>query len=215
MCFDIDITVKRAEQRISCMIHSKAGLVALTGPSGAGKTSILHCIAGLLRPEQGHIAIGGKTLFDSVAHIDLPVNRRGAGYVFQDLRLFPHYKVRSNLTYGQKSEQETDHGTDRRIQFDDVVSLLDIGPLLDRWPSTLSGGEARRVAIGRALLSSPHFLLLDEPTASLDRRRADDVIERIELLRDEWQIPVIYVSHMHDEITRLADEIIPIDQNSS
>ncbi|MCB2087600.1 MAG: ATP-binding cassette domain-containing protein [Sphingomonadaceae bacterium] len=202
MCFDIALELVRGERRIACTIASDAKLVALTGPSGAGKTSVLDAIAGLLRPAHGHIRIGETVLFDSAQAIDLLPERRGAGYVFQDMRLFPHRRVGANLTYGQRDGSW--------ITTDEVISLLDIGKLLDRWPATLSGGEARRVAIGRALLSSPDFLLLDEPLASLDQPRGEEILRLIERIRDELTIPILLVSHDPAEVARLTDVVAAI-----
>ncbi|MBD3730221.1 MAG: ATP-binding cassette domain-containing protein [Sphingomonadales bacterium] len=203
MHFDIDIAVQRGEREIACRIAADTNLVALVGSSGAGKSSVLDAIAGLLRPMRGRIAIAGETLFDSDAGIDLPPEARRAGYVFQDLRLFPHRRVRANLTYGEKPGGW--------IGFDEVVALLDIAPLLDRWPATLSGGEAKRVAIGRALLSAPHFLLLDEPLASLDPARGEEILATIESIRDELGLPILHVSHDASEVARLTDIVVRID----
>jgi molybdate transport system ATP-binding protein len=167
----------------------------LFGPSGAGKTSVLDMIAGLLRPDHGRIVVGGRTLFGEST--DLPPDERRAGYVFQDARLFPHRTVRANLTYGGGA-------IDSRLDF------LGIGHLFDRWPRTLSGGEARRVAIGRALLSAPDFLLLDEPLASLDRPRRDEVMAALEHLRDHAGLPILLVTHDRAEADRLGAAVIEI-----
>lgn len=202
MRFDIDITVRRGEREIACHIAADTRLVALVGPSGAGKSSLLDAIAGLLRPERGRIALGGEVLFDSAAGVNLPPERRGAGYVFQDLRLFPHRNVRANLAYGARPGSW--------ISFDEVVALLDIAPLLERWPGTLSGGEAKRVAIGRALLSAPRFLLLDEPLASLDPARGEEILTLVERIRDELDLPILHVSHDAGEVARLTDCVVPV-----
>lgn len=206
MSFDIDIVCRRGEREITLHLTAKGGLTALFGPSGAGKTSILNMVAGLLRPDRGHVRIGNETLFDSQTNINLPPERRRAGYVFQDGRLFPHRRVRDNLLYGKKLAAPAQ----RWINLDETVAFLDIEHLLDRWPATLSGGEAQRVAIGRALLSGPRFLLMDEPLASLDRVRRDEIMAMIERIRDELKLPILYVSHDLCEVERLASTIIKL-----
>ena len=184
-----------------------SGITALFGRSGAGKTTIVNALAGLLRPDRGRIVVGGEILFDAERGIDLPAERRGLGYVFQEGRLFPHYSVRGNLLYGRKRARESDN----RPRFDAVVDLLGIGALLARHPADLSGGEKQRVAIGRALLASPRLLLMDEPLASLDAPRKEEILPFIERLRDELKLPVFYVSHEMEEIMRLADLLVLLD----
>jgi molybdate transport system ATP-binding protein len=157
-------------------------------------------IAGLLRPDAGHVRVGGETLFDATTGIDLPPERRGAGYVFQEPRLFPHLRVRANLLYGASD--------DRRLA--ETTALLGIDHLLDRWPRSLSGGEARRVAIGRALLSEPRFLLLDEPLSSLDRARREEIMALIERLRDGAGLPILLVTHDAAEAERLGTRIVTL-----
>lgn len=207
MSFDISIRRTVGGRTITLDMTVSARLAALVGRSGVGKTTVLNCIAGLMRPDAGHIAVNGVTLFDSRARIDLPPERRRAGYVFQDGRLFPHLDVAANLAFGAKLAKKQHHWADR----EEIVDLLGIGHLSKRWPATLSGGEARRVAIARALLSAPMFLLLDEPMASLDRPRADDMMGMIERIRDELAIPVLLVSHDPAEIDRLAGSITILD----
>ena len=201
MSFDVTVEKKLGEAEIAVSFRSFSGLTALFGPSGSGKTSILNMIAGLLTPDRGRIVVGGELLFGE--GVNLPPEARHAGYVFQDARLFPHFKVRANLLYGAR------RGVGR-LGLDEVVELLGLGPLLGRWPRTLSGGEAQRVAIGRALLSSPRFLLLDEPLASLDQARADEIMGMIERVRDELKLPILYVSHNRAEVDRLAASVVPI-----
>ncbi|MGE5539400.1 MAG: molybdenum ABC transporter ATP-binding protein [Gemmatimonas sp.] len=184
------------------------GVTALFGASGAGKTSIVRALAGLGRPDSGRIALGGLVFFDSAKGIDVPVERRRVGYVFQDSRLFPHLTVADNLRYGLRRAP----ADDRLIPFDHVVALLGIGGLLERRPHTLSGGERQRVAIGRALLSQPRLLLMDEPLASLDEDRKREVLPYIERLRDDLSLPVVYVSHSRDEVERLARTLIVVEQ---
>jgi molybdate transport system ATP-binding protein len=183
------------------------GLTALFGQSGSGKTSIVAAIAGLLRPDQGRIVAGGEVLYDSGSGIDVPAERRRVGYVFQDARLFPHLTVQDNLRYGWKRTPRTD----RPIAFDAVVDLLGVAGLLDRRPARLSGGEKQRVAIGRALLAQPRVLLMDEPLASLDAARKEEILPYVERLRDELRILIVYVSHALEEVVRLANTIVLVD----
>lgn len=195
-------------------LQSDARLCAITGPSGAGKTTVAHCIAGLRRPAAGRIVVDGEVLFDSDAAIDLPAHRRRAGYVFQDARLFPHLTVAGNLSYGERLARAGDGWIGRA----EMVDLLGIGHLLDRRPATLSGGEVRRVAIGRALLSAPRFLLLDEPTASLDGARVAALLTLIERIRDTLPVPILLISHSAAEVERLAGHVldlaVPLDSRA-
>ncbi len=180
------------------------GIVALFGASGAGKTTLVDAIAGLVRPASGRIALGERVLFDSEAGIDLKPERRRIGYVFQDGRLFPHLSVRRNLLYGRRfAPKERRHATLER-----VVALLGLEALLQRRPGTLSGGERQRVALGRALMAQPELLLMDEPLAALDLPRKAQVMDHIERLRDETGVPIVYVSHAVDEVARLAGTIV-------
>lgn len=204
MSFEVDLELLRGDRRIATRFVSDARLTALVGPSGAGKTSILNAISGLLKPRSGRVAVAGNVLFDSAAGIDIAPEKRRAGYVFQDARLFPHRRVAANLSYGEKLAKSAD----RWITQGEVCDLLEIGDLLGRWPATLSGGETRRVAIARALLAAPKFLLLDEPLASLDPERAERLAALIERVRDELAIPVLLVSHSADEVERLADQVV-------
>jgi molybdate transport system ATP-binding protein len=186
---------------------AKSGVTALYGPSGAGKTSIVNMVAGLMRPDSGRIAVGGLCLFDAKHGINLPPERRRIGYVFQDGRLLPHLSVRSNLVYGMRLTP----AQRRFVEFDAVVDLLGIDHLLDRRPARLSGGEKQRVAIGRALLTSPAMLLMDEPLASLDASRKAEVLPFITRLSRDFAIPILYVSHALDEILNLADRLVIMD----
>lgn len=201
----LDLHLRRGGFRRHVRIVEQARVVALAGPSGAGKTSVLHAIAGLVRPESGRIEIDGRVLYDSAAGTDVPTHRRRVGYVFQDARLFPHLDVRRNLLYGRHG------GAQARFGFDAVVELLGIGHLLDRRTRHLSGGEAQRVAIGRALLSQPSILLFDEPLSALDPARRDELIPWLQRVRDEVRLPMLYVSHHPDEVRRLADVIHVLD----
>lgn len=199
----VSITGRNGRFPVEADFAADWGVTALFGHSGAGKTTLLKMIAGTLRPESGHIAVGDFTLFDAEKGINLPPEKRRIGYVFQEARLFPHMSVKRNLTYARWAG----HRQATR-SFDEVVALLGIDHLLDRRPSTLSGGERQRVAIGRALLSDPALLLLDEPLSSLDHARRQEILPFIERLRDESHVPIVYVSHEIDEVARLADEIV-------
>ena len=184
----------------------RPGVTALFGPSGAGKTSVINAIAGLLRPCEGRIAIDGRVVLDTDAGVFVPPQRRRTGYVFQDARLFPHMSVADNLRFGWRR-------TPNRMGEDGIariVDLLGLGHLLERAPKALSGGEKSRVALGRALLSAPDILLLDEPLSALDAARRSEILPYLERLRDETKLPMIYVSHSVDEVARLADEIVVI-----
>ncbi len=195
---------------IAAQFTSAAGVTALFGPSGAGKTTLVNMIAGLVAPDRGRIALDDVVLFNSECGIDVPVHRRRIGYVFQEGRLFPHLSVRSNLDYGRRmcglarDERETAR----------VVDLLDIGHLVDRRPGKLSGGERQRVAIGRALLMRPRLLLLDEPLASLDAARKREILPYLIRLRDEARIPMVYVSHHAGELRRIASTVVRIDNGA-
>ncbi|WP_332819987.1 molybdenum ABC transporter ATP-binding protein [Sphingopyxis sp.] len=205
MAIDIDIERRLGDRTIAVRFIAGPGLTALFGPSGVGKTSILAMVAGLLKPDRGHIRIGNRTLFDGA--VDLPPEARRIGYIFQDGRLFPHRRVRANLLYGHDLADPAD----RWMTLDEAVAFLGIGHLLDRWPHTLSGGEAQRVAIGRALLRGPDCLLMDEPLSSLDAARRGDIMTVIERIRDELKLPILYVSHDRAEVDRLATEVVTLD----
>lgn len=203
---EVDIRVRRGDFRIQAAFASDAPIVALFGRSGVGKSTLVHAIAGIVRPERGRIVAAGRTLFDSAAGIDLPPEKRRVGYVFQDALLFPHMSVRANLAYGQSLTP----ASERFVDTERVLALLGIQRLLERKPAGLSGGERQRVAIGRALFASPRLLLLDEPLASLDAARKAEILAYIELLRDELRLPIVYVSHAVEEVTRLADHVVVI-----
>ena len=183
-----------------------SSIVAFFGRSGAGKTSLVNMLAGLLRPDRGRIVVNGVALFDSAQGIDLPPERRRLGYVFQEARLFPHMTVRGNLHYGLRRVPPNE----RTIRPEQIIALLGLEDYLGRRPHGLSGGERQRVALGRALLANPRLLLMDEPLASLDQPRKDEVLPFIERLRDELAIPIVYVSHSMPEIMRLADTMVLI-----
>ncbi len=184
----------------------ESGITALYGPSGSGKTTLVNILAGLEVPERGRVALAGAVVFDSDAGVNVPPERRRIGYVFQDGRLFPHLSVQANLLYGKRRNAG--------LSLDRVVSLLDIGRLLDRRPHALSGGEKQRVAIGRALLANPALLLMDEPLASLDSRRKAEILPFVRTLQDETGIPVVYVSHVMEEIVEIADALVLLDRGT-
>ncbi len=202
-----DCKLVRTDFTLEAKFDAKDGITALYGPSGSGKTTVIRAIAGLERPERGRIVAGETCLLDTDAGIWLAPHERRAGLVFQDAQLFPHLDVGRNLSYARRFIGKGDHDLD----FDTVVDVLGIKHLLDRKPATLSGGERQRVAIGRAMLSSPRILLFDEPLASLDLARKLEILALIEKIRDEFKIPILYVSHSVDEIARLASHVIRLD----
>lgn len=192
---------------LDAAFEAPAGLTALFGHSGSGKTTIVNAVAGLLRPQSGHVVVGNTVLTDSERSIFLPPHRRGIGYVFQEARLFPHLTVRQNLLFGHWFT-----GRGRKADLSRVVEMLGIGPLLSRRPAALSGGERQRVALGRAILSHPRLLLMDEPLAALDQARKDEILPYLERLRDHAGLPILYVSHSTAEVARLATTVVLIDK---
>lgn len=203
----VDIQLCRGSFQRHVRIEEDARILALVGPSGAGKTSVLNAIAGLLRPQAGRIEVDGRVLYDSARGINLPPHRRQVGYVFQDARLFPHLDVRANLLYGRHAGRGQAH----RFELETVVDLLGIGALLQRRTANLSGGEAQRVAIGRALLSQPALLLFDEPLSALDEARRRELIPWLLRVRNEIRLPMLYISHHAEEVRQLADAIHRLD----
>jgi molybdate transport system ATP-binding protein len=201
---DVDIEQRLGSFDLKVAFRAEAPIVGLFGRSGSGKTTVVNALAGTSRPRRGRIVVNGETLFDSARAIDLPPNKRRLGYVFQDGLLFPHLDVESNLLYGLRRAP----AAVRVIDPEHVIQLLGLKALLHRLPDKLSGGEKQRVAIGRALLAQPRLLLMDEPLASLDAQRRDEVLRYIEQLRDDLHIPIVYVSHAVGEITRLADTVV-------
>jgi molybdate transport system ATP-binding protein len=204
MSFDLDVESRRGDFHLAVAFKAEPGLTALFGPSGAGKTTLLNMIAGVVKPDRGRIAVDGAVLFDSAAGIDLAPERRRVGYIFQDARLFPHMSVEQNLLYGYRLAAPAL----RYAAPDHVIALLGIGHLLARRPASLSGGEEQRVAIGRAILASPRLLLMDEPLASLDEDRKQEILPYIERLRDDVRLPILYVTHARAEVERLAGAVI-------
>jgi molybdate transport system ATP-binding protein len=202
MSLSVDIAHRLGQMELRVGFETAQGVTALFGRSGAGKTSVANAVAGLLRPDQGQIRLGDRVLFDRDSGVDVPVHKRRIGYVFQEARLFPHLTVRGNLLYGAPD----DAGLGR------ICDLLGIAPLLTRRPRALSGGEKARVAIGRALLSAPDLLIMDEPLAALDVARKAEILPYLERLRDEAGLPILYVSHAVDEVARLATSLVLMDQ---
>jgi molybdate transport system ATP-binding protein len=192
---------------VNAHFATDAPITALFGPSGAGKTSILSIIAGLRLPDAGQVRLGNRVLEDTEKRFRLRPEERRIGYVFQESLLFPHLRVRDNLLYGRK-RRPFDASS---IDFDRVLKLLDLGHTLDRLPHTLSGGEKQRVALGRALLSGPELLLLDEPLGSIDQELKDRVLDYLEAVLQEWQIPTLFVSHSIQDVKRLAQKVVRIN----
>jgi molybdate transport system ATP-binding protein len=203
----VDVEKRLGDFHLSARFETAGGAAALFGPSGAGKTTIVNMIAGLVTPDRGRIVLGAETLYDSAARIDVPSQKRRIGYVFQEGRLFPHLSVRQNLDYGRWM-----YGLPRdAAALERIVALLDIGHLLARRPGKLSGGERQRVAVGRALLIKPVLLLLDEPLASLDTARKREILPYLERLRDEAKVPMVYVSHQAAEVKRIATSVVRLE----
>jgi molybdate transport system ATP-binding protein len=192
--------------RLSFAFTAERGVTAIVGPSGSGKTTVLNLIAGLLTPADGVIELGETRLFDSKASTNLPPERREIGYIFQDYQLFPHLTVERNLRYGQRRTKRT------HASLEHVVEVLELGPLLNRMPASLSGGEKQRVALGRALLCGPRLLLLDEPLSAVDARLRQTISEFLSRAIAEFKIPAVLVSHDQESIAALANEIVPIDR---
>jgi len=202
----VEIRKRRGEFTLDAAFHAPTpGVTALFGRSGCGKSTLISLIAGLLAPDAGRVVLDDEVLFDSQRHLSVDARLRRIGVVFQDARLFPHLSVRGNLDYGARRVARQ---VPRPVVFDDVLGLLGLAALIDRRPHQLSGGEKQRVALGRALLSQPRLLLLDEPLASLDLARREEVLPYLEKLRDAFAIPIVYVSHQFDEVLRLATRVV-------
>ncbi len=182
-------------------------VTSLFGPSGSGKSTLLDFIAGLRRPTEARICFGDRVFIDTRLGIDMPPQRRQVGLVFQDHLLFPHLTVRGNLQFGRRREPDA-----KRIEWDRVIEVLELKPLLDRRPKGLSGGESQRVALGRALLSEPELLLLDEPLSGLDESLGDRVMAYIARVMEEWRIPSLIVSHQRSVVMRLCDQVVTIER---
>jgi molybdate transport system ATP-binding protein len=206
MTLSVAIEHLQGEFRLDAHFECGEGVTALYGRSGAGKTTVINAVAGLLTPQHGHIRFNGDTLFDAERGVHVPPGRRNFGYVFQEGRLFPHLTVERNLRYAELFDRRSRS----RDDFSHIVELLGIARILGRRPAQLSGGEKQRVAIGRALLAYPRLLLLDEPLASLDQSRRSEILTYLERLRDEMRLPMLYVSHTVEEVIRLADRVVLI-----
>ena len=207
MSLAVDIADRRGDFSLQAAFETGPGVTALFGRSGSGKTTIVNIVAGLRRPHAGRIALGARVLFDASAGIDLPARRRNVGLVFQEPRLFPHLSVRANLLYGRWAGRRA-----ARTDLDAVVALLGLEAHLRRRPGTLSGGEAQRVAIGRALMSAPDILLMDEPLSQLDGARRSEILPFLDRLAHLGGVPILYVSHAVDEVARLADDIVVLSE---
>lgn len=210
MSLFIDIQLNRKNFALTFQAELNAGITGLFGSSGSGKTTLLHCIAGLTRPDSGQIILNDTILYDNLLHTHLPPRKRQIGLVFQDRLLFPHLSVKDNLKYGQKSSIK-----ERKQQLCEVAELLEITHLLNRRIPFLSGGEKQRVALGRAILSSPKLLLLDEPFTGLDRGLKRQLIPYMKKLYKKTHIPMILVSHNPDEMAELAEELIFIENGKA
>jgi molybdate transport system ATP-binding protein len=205
---EVDVEHRQGGFDLSARFVAGPGVTALFGRSGAGKSTLLALVAGLARPARGRIALGGRALVDTAAGLYVPKHRRRVGVVFQDARLLPHLSVRRNLLFGRFFTARAR----RRIAIEPVIETLGIGHLLDRAPGTLSGGERQRIALGRALLMSPDLLCMDEPLAALDAPRRAEILPLIERVRDEFAIPILYVSHSVEEVARLAAEVVVLEE---
>ncbi len=205
---DIQIQWSRNRFKLDLECRVNARITGVFGPSAAGKTSLLHVIAGLAQPDAGKIVLDDEVLLDTSRGVDLPAHLRGLAIVFQEGRLFPHYSVRGNLAYGAEQAQPGRLG----IPFDDVVSVLDMANWLDRRPDQLSGGQAQRVALARALLSAPRMLLLDEPLSSLDEGLKTQVLPYLSKIKSAFEVPMLYVSHNIGEILQLTEELLVLEE---
>ncbi|WP_237151934.1 molybdenum ABC transporter ATP-binding protein [Oryzibacter oryziterrae] len=205
---EVDVASRLGSFELNVAFSGGEGVTALFGPSGSGKSSVIKLIAGLAAPDRGHIALDDRLLCDTSARVNLRPHRRRVGVVFQESRLLPHFSVRHNMHFGRWFCPPAE----RRIEEGPVVETLGIGHLMERRPETLSGGEKQRVAIARALLSSPRLLLMDEPLAALDWERRREILPLIERLRDDFSIPIVYVSHAVEEVARLAARVVVLDR---
>jgi len=205
---EINAKYKRKDFLLDVNFSVQPRVTGLFGPSGAGKSTLLNVLAGLIQPDSGRIVLDGACIFDSELKINVPIHQRHIGLIFQESRLFPHLTVHGNLTYGfnllEKPQQQ--------FSLEQIVALLEIGPLLKQRPHQLSGGEKQRVAMGRALLSSPRLLLLDEPLASLDKKLKNQILPFLKKVAEEINIPMIYISHSIEEIQQITQQLVFIDQ---
>lgn len=207
MSVDVHIRHQIGSFKLDAGFEAKAGVTAIFGRSGAGKTTLINAVAGLLRPDAGHVRIDGDVMFDATTFVQ--PHKRRMGYVFQDARLFPHMSVQKNLQYGARHAARGSQTGQYDPSLQDVIELLGLKDLLSRAPLDLSGGEKQRVALGRALLSRPRMLLMDEPLAALDATRKDSILPYLEHLKyGATGLPILYVSHALDEVARLADHLV-------
>jgi molybdate transport system ATP-binding protein len=201
--FDLDFTLVQGEFTLTFKVHVDARALALFGPSGSGKTSALEAVAGLRTPRRGRVAVNGKVLVDTDAHVNVSIRQRRTGYVPQDILLFPHLDVRDNVTYGRRAGNRPDLAV--------LIDLLELAPLMNRRVGSLSGGERQRVAMARALYSGPDVLLLDEPLAAVDLPRRRRIVDALLGIRDQLGVPLIYVTHLPEEALTVADWAVLID----
>lgn len=202
------ISLPLREFTLEIDVEIEGGVVGLFGPSGAGKTSLLDVVAGLRRAPSAHISLDGLTLANTSRGIFLPARERGIGYLPQDVALFPHMSVSQNLLYGQK----TARAAGDLFFLEHVTEVLDIGPLMKRGVMDLSGGEKQRVALARAMLSTPRLLLLDEPLASLDDALKARILPYLARVRDEFRLPMLYVTHDRKETAALCDKVLMMER---
>jgi molybdate transport system ATP-binding protein len=208
---DVEFSLERGSFRLELALETPPGVTILFGPSGSGKTTALLVVAGLVRPRTGRISLAGEILFDAAKGVDAPPRERGLGFVSQEGLLFPHLSVLANLRYGAARSR----GVPRAISEDEVVSILELDALLERRPHELSGGERQRVALGRALLSGPRALLLDEPLASLDRPRRARIVSYLRAINARFRAPILYVTHSLDEALALGDRACVLHQGKA
>jgi molybdate transport system ATP-binding protein len=210
MSLSVDLQHRFGDFALDVAFEASKGITMLYGRSGSGKTTIVNALAGLLKPDHGRISMDGWVAFDSRSNFNLRPHQRRIGYIFQEGRLFPHLTVKDNLKYAERFAPAPAKTADHER----IVEMLGIGHLLDRRPNRLSGGEKQRVAIGRALLSQPRLILADEPLAALDDTRKEEILPYFERLRDELQVPIVYVSHAASEVTRLASTMVVLEQGT-
>jgi len=208
---EVQARLERPNFELDVSLQLDHRVTAIFGPSGSGKSTLLGIIAGIIKPDSGRVIVNGECLFDSSKHINKPIHERRIGLVFQDGRLFPHLNVEQNLTYALDFVP----ASRQQFNFEHIVQLLEIGTLLQQRPHQLSGGEKQRVALGRALLSSPRLLMLDEPLASLDDRLKNQILPFLKLIADEINIPMIYISHSKKEIMQITGNFIHIQNGKA
>lgn len=211
MTLDVSVRHRLDAFSLDIAFSTDGGITALFGRSGSGKTSLIRVLAGLIHPDEGHVRLDDETILDTASRTFTPPHRRRFGTVFQEGRLFPHLTVRQNLLYGRWFSRAPDDREERERDIERIADLLGIAPLLARPTTHLSGGEKQRVAIGRALLARPRLLLMDEPLAALDEARKAEILPYLQRLRDETDIPILYVSHSVTEVTQLADHVLMIE----